>query len=288
VTPPGYVRSETARGTWLVRNDVAGAVPALGLAALLSGAPGKAATPGRGRSDVVHLDFAGVMGVGKRARHGGLLGPILGGLYWGTGRGRRPIELARRLRGAGVPTPDVLAAGWRRIAGPLNAIALVTEAVPGACNLQEALLGDPPVTRMRALLHAAADTVRALHEAGFVHADLNLANLVLEDSAAGLLAHVVDLDRGRFVSPLTDRDRARNLSRLLRSHEKWVAGRSPLRARDAIAFVARYARGDRVMARDLLGRLRRYRSRLWWRRLFWNRRPWGGGARRLARPAQQR
>lgn len=288
MTPPGYVRSETVGGTWLIRNDVARAVPAQALAALLSGTPGRAETPGRGRSGVVQLDFAGHMGLGKRARHGGLLGPVLGGLYWGTGRGRQPIELARRLRGAGVPTPDVLAAGWRRVAGPFNAIALVTEAVPGACNLQEALLGDPPVIRMRALLRAAADTVRALHDAGFVHADLNLANLVLEDSAAGPLAHVVDLDRGRFASPLTERDRARNLSRLWRSHEKWVAARSPLRARDAILFVARYARGDRAMARDLLGRLRRYRSRLWWRRLFWNRSPWSGGARRLERPAQQR
>lgn len=288
MTPPGYVRRETPDGTWIVRSDVAGSVPAQALAALLSGPPGRAVTPGRGRSGVVRLDFAGVAGVGKRARHGGLLGPLLGGLYWGTGRGQRPIELARRLRAAGAPTPDVLAAGWRRVAGPWYAIALVTEAVPEARNLQEALLEGPPTARMRALIRAAADAVRTLHDAGFVHADLNLANLVLEDSAAGLRAQVVDLDRGRFASPLTDRDRARNLSRLLRSHEKWVAGRSPLRAREAIAFVSRYARGDRAMTRELIGRLSRFRSRLWWRRLFWSRRLSRFGARRLARPAQQR
>lgn len=288
MTPTGYVRRETPDGTWIVRSDVADALPAPDLAALLSGAPAKAGTPGSGRSGVVRLDFAGVTGVGKRARHGGLLGPVLGGLYWGRGRGQTPIELARRLREAGAPTPDVLAAGWRRVAGPWYAIALVTEAVPGARNLQEALLEGPPAVRMRALIRAAADAVRALHDAGFVHADLNLANLVVEDSAAGLRAHVVDLDRGRFASPLTDRDRARNLSRLLRSHEKWVAGRCPLRTREAIAFLARYGRGDRGMTRDLFGRLRRYRSRLWWRRLFWSRRLSSGGAGRLARPAQQR
>jgi len=288
VTPPGYVTSETAAGTWIVRSDVAGALPVEALDALLRGGLKPAAAPGRGRGDIVRLDFAGRYGIGKRARHGGLLGRLLGGSYWGTGRALRPIALARRLRRAGVPTPDVLAAGWRRVAGPLHAHALVTEAVPGAVNLQEALLDARPGAKLQALCRASAEAVRAMHDAGFVHADLNLSNLVLEDVAGSLRAHVVDLDRGRFVSVLSDGDRLRNLSRLLRSHEKWVAGTAPLRPRDVVAFLERYCRGDRALIRDLLGRLARHRSRLWLRRMAWRRRRSNADPRSLARPAQQR
>lgn len=288
MTPPGYVTAETSGGTWIVRSDVAGALPVEALAALLRGAAGRSAVPGRGRGDVVRLDFAGRSGIGKRARHGGLLGRLLGGFYWGTGRALRPIDLALRLRRAGVPTPDVLAAGWRRVAGPLHAHALVTEAIPDAVNLQDALLGARPAARLQALCRASADAVRSMHDARFVHADLNLSNLVLEDAAGSPRAHVVDLDRGRFVSRLSDGDRLRNLSRLLRSHEKWVAGTAPLRPRDMLAFLERYCRGDRARVRALVARLVRRRSRLWLRRVAWGRRRAKADSRSLARPAQQR
>jgi tRNA A-37 threonylcarbamoyl transferase component Bud32 len=277
-----------AGGTWSIRRDVAAALPAEDLAALLRGGVRRAERPGAGRGGVVLLDFGGRPGVGKRLIHGGMAGRILGGIYWGTRRAERLIDLARRLHLAGVPTPEVLAAGWRRVAGPLHVIALVTEAVPGAVNAQEALLGACPAAGPRAVCRASADAVRAMHDAGFVHADLNLSNLVLEEAPGGLRAHVVDLDRGRFVSRLTRQARLRNLSRLLRSHEKWVAERSPLHRRDGIAFLERYCRGDRAMARDLLDRLGRFRSRLWLRRLAWGRRGFGRDSRGLARPPQQR
>jgi tRNA A-37 threonylcarbamoyl transferase component Bud32 len=287
VTPAGYKARLLAGGTWIVRSDLAGVLPEEALADLLGGAARRAAGPGRGRGAVAPVEFAGLSGVGKRSRHGGLLGSLLGGIYWGTARITRPIDLARRLRGAAVRTPEVLAAGWRRVAGPLHAHALVTEAIPGAVNLHEVLLGAPPATTLRAVGRAAADTVRAMHDANFKHADLSLANLVLEDSGGEVLAHVVDLDRGRFVHRLSAEDRAANLARLLRSHEKWVAAAAPLRTRDALWFLWVYCRGDDRLLRDLLGRIRRRGSWMWLRRIAWGRRH-DSGASRLARPAQQR
>src|SRR5262249_56606012 len=117
----------------------------------------------------------------RRARHGGLLSPVLRGLFWGRGRGLRAVLAAERLRSAGVATPAVLAAGWRRVFGPLQAHALVTEVIPGGRDLLSVLRDRPPAAARRSVLRAAGAEIARMHGAGFHHADLNLGNLVVEE-----------------------------------------------------------------------------------------------------------
>jgi tRNA A-37 threonylcarbamoyl transferase component Bud32 len=219
---------------------------------------------------VVRLRTGVFDAVGKRSRHGGILAPLLGGLYLGTRRAIWPLEAAVRLRAAGVPTPAVLAVGWRRVVGPFYAHALVTESVPAAMNLQGALAARPAIGRRRALLRAAGRTVRAMHAAGFLHADLNLANLVVEETGGGLIVHVVDLDRGRFVTQPAEM-RPANLRRMVRSWEKWLGDSVPPGPRDAAAFLQAYCGGDRAAKRRCLRDLTRYRSGLGARRWAWRR-----------------
>lgn len=267
--PPGFEEIRSPAGSWVARLGCAGAIASGQADFLLLGTPGRAAAPGAGRGAVAGFDLGGCAAVGKRALHGGLLGGLLRDAYLGRRRGLSQIDVAIRLERAGVPTPPILAVGSRRRLGFLYAQAIVSRAIPGALNLYEAARQGASHRRRRRILETSADLLRAMHDAGFFHADLNLMNLVLEGGPEGDRAYVVDLEKGRFLRPLGTEDRFRNLARLLRSCEKWL-GRGPrLTPREELVFLRRYCRSDRPLLRLLLGRLRRYRAALGLRRLFW-------------------
>jgi len=254
---------------WTVRPGDAGDLERSGAPLLLEGGGRRATVMGGGRGVMTRLTIGGREAIGKRALHGGLLGFLLGGVYLGHGRVEAVARAAQQLRSAGVPTPDVIAAGWRPLAGPFCAMALVTQLVPGAKNLQEALLGSlPPPARRRLLLRAAGETVRAMHDAGFRHADLNLANLIVEAGSAKTSVQVIDLDGGWFATGVGDRAATGNLCRLLRSWEKVIGPSVKGGLRELAAFLRGYS-ADRAERRQLARILIRYRSRLWARRLAW-------------------
>jgi len=190
-------------------------------------------------------------------------------LYLGEGRVLHQVQAAARLREAGVPTPDVLAVGSRRAACLFRAQAVVTRELAGAQNILELAPMCASRSRRRDILVMCADLVRAMHQAGFLHADLNVTNLVLERGLDCEVLHVLDLDRGRFVDVLSTTDRYRNLARLVRSYEKWIADRVRLTQREEILFLLRYCGDDRRRLRELVRRLARYRARLAFRRLSW-------------------
>lgn len=271
-----YVSVSLDRATWMTRSDCSAALAKSGAGRLLEGRAIRAGMPGEGRAGTVALRIGDLAAIGKRARHGGAA-RFLGGLYLGCRRVVRTLLSSTRLREAGVPTPSVLAAGWRRVLGPLHAHALITETVPGGVNLQTALGSRMSAADRRALLGASARAVRAMHDVGFLHADLNLANLVLERRPDGFRAHIVDLDRGRFESALTVAQRRSNIERLLRSWEKWRPGGIPPGPRDVLAFLRIYCDGDRSAMRCYVEGLRRARARSGLRRLAWRLGGYPGG-----------
>jgi len=230
--------------------------------------------------------LAGRSAVGKRALHGGLLGPLFGRLYFGKRRALDQLRAAVRLERAGVSTPAVLAVGSARAFGPLCTQAIVTRKLEGAQNLYELAGGAPPRRRRRDLLLLCADLLRRLHDAGFLHADLNVSNLVLESDSAGEILHVVDLDRGRFRRIVSPEERLGNLARLLRSYEKWVAWRLRLSRREEIYFLRCYGGRNHELVRFLAKRLDRYRSRLGLRRLRWRLTAAPGSKNRFAGPLE--
>ncbi|HEU4400865.1 MAG TPA: lipopolysaccharide kinase InaA family protein [Candidatus Polarisedimenticolia bacterium] len=236
---------------------------------LLAGAGPRDKRPGSGRGTLARFRLAGRGVVGKRALHGGLLGRFLGGLYLGRKRGLRQLQLAHRLDRAGLPTPEILAFGWRRSLGVLHAQAIIAREIPRAQNLYEAARENAPWRRRRVILESSGSLVRRMHDAGFVHGDLNVTNLVVGEGPEGDRLHIVDLDRGRFVRRVGSRQRFRNLARLLRSYEKWIAGRWRLTPREEMIFLRGYCGPDRSLLRDLGHRLQSYRRRLGLRRIAW-------------------
>ncbi len=246
--PPGFETWSFAGGSSAARRDVAGAVrEAVAASGTLyrwaAAQPGRREFTGRGAAFGVTLGGQGA--VVRHARHGGLLAPLLGDLFWGAPRFYREAALSRTLAGAKVRTPAVLAGVCYRL-GPCHRADVVTAAVEGV-DLVELFFGPAPPTgaAREAVLGALGALVRRLHDAGFVHPDLQLRNLLVRGADGPRPeAWLLDVDTCRPIRADGDADRARNLDRLYRSWAKWNRLRGErLTPRDRAVFSAAYLEG---------------------------------------------
>ncbi len=236
---PGFVPAGRADTRALLRAEEAERLVASGILV-----PERLATRVRGRfqgrGTTALLDLGGIPAVLRRYRHGGLLRLFSRDLYLDR-RGVAEAAALEELRARGAPCPVPLAvleedAGF----GGLIRQSLATLAIPGARAAPEALAG-LPVRERRRRLARLAEAVRALHDAGGDHADLNARNLVLDGSGRGW---VVDLDRAVVhPGPLPAHRRAANLRRLARSWRKLDPEGRVVSPRDALAFARAYAGG---------------------------------------------
>ena len=205
-----------------------------------------AAQPGRrvftGRLAAFGVTLGAIPVVVRHARHGGLLAPLLGDVFAGQPRFYREAALSSTLAQRRVRTPEVLAGVCYR-AGPLHRADVVTAAIEGA-DLVELFYGDaaPAGTARQAVLGAIGSLVRRLHDAGFVHPDLQLRNLLVRGGSGGAPeAWLLDVDTCRPIRPDGDADRSRNLDRFYRSWAKWNRLRGErLTDRDRALFSAAY------------------------------------------------
>jgi hypothetical protein len=247
--PPDFETWTFKGGTASARRDVAAAVrrALAGSGTLYRWA---AAQPGRrvfvGRGEAYGVTLGGAPAVVRHARHGGVLAPLLGDVFFGEPRFYREAALARRLVEGGVRTPDLLA-GVRYRAGPAHRADVVTAQEAGV-DLVEFFYGErPPGGEARAATLAAVGyLVRRLHDLGFVHPDLQLRNLLVTPGAGRRRdAWLLDVDTCRPMRADGHAERARNLERFYRSWAKWNGLRGVrLTDADRAAFSAAYLAGE--------------------------------------------
>lgn len=175
-----------------------------------------AATPGRreyvGRVPAYGIPVGAARVVVRHSRHGGALAPLTGDLFLPPTRAPHEWQVACRLVGAEVPTPEVVAYAIYR-AGPLLRRAdIVTREIAGASDLAVAQPTPEAHVAVEGLLAAMA-------RAGAVHPDLNAKNILLADREGALTAYVIDVDRVVFRSSPRGVDKA-NRERLRRSIAK--------------------------------------------------------------------
>jgi hypothetical protein len=195
-----------------------------------------------GRGEAYGVALGGVPAVVRHARRGGVVARLSEDWFFGPPRFLREILVARALAEAGVATPEVLA-GVAYAAGLGNRADVATARAEGR-DLAAVLFGDaPPTGPGRAtLLAAVGRLVRRLHDAGYVHPDLQLRNLLVTvGEPAGPAVMLLDVDTCRRFARTRDAKRRANLARFYRSWEKWNRRRGPrLTAEDRAAFEAGY------------------------------------------------
>jgi len=218
-----FERIEGPKTAAIVRTDFRGAFEANRLLLCAGGGrPGGTPVAAGGRGDARVLP-AGPLGevVVRPFRRGGWVQHVVRDRYLAGDRAFDEIVLTERLRRAGVPVPEALAAVQSRVGpGPAYGACLVTRKLAGFAPAAEALRGlrageaAGPMARIGA-------SIRRAHDAGGVHADLNAWNVLLAAGRPGLAPVLIDWDRGRWRPDGASRREARaNLRRLRRSLRK--------------------------------------------------------------------
>jgi len=259
--PAGFRWSQRAGWRIAVREDVADVLAGAVLEEPDSlAARARRRFRGRGRPALVDL-ADGSSAVLRRYLHGGFLRHLTRGLFLGAPRPVRELVATEHARAAGVRVPEVLAAFFRRRALLFHEGWILTREVRGARDLTDCLRAGEAAG---VLLRRVGREVRRMHDAGVLHADLHVKNvLVVEDGVV-----LIDFDRATVRDAVPEPDRVANLLRFDRSVEK--LGRSgvrvPGRARLRVFRGHRGARHTREQRAELLRRCRRGRS---WHRFWW-------------------
>lgn len=237
-----------------------------GVRRALEGSPGPrgrgatAVAPLPGRAERLHL---------RPVLHGGWLGPLLGDRLWGLSRPRAELGAGVALAAAGVPVARPALVVGRRRAGPWWSAAVGTLVVEGSRDGAAFLASRPDRRRVARAAEAAGRSLRRLHDAGGLHGDLHLGNLLVRERGARAEVWLADLDRTRVGAVPTARERMAQLMRLYRSLVKRELVER-LGAAGPARFLAGYTGGDRELRRALLAQLPRERLRLRLHALAWS------------------
>ncbi len=255
----------SANAEFVAALEGAGLGNAQGLDAALRA--GRVVAGGRGPQQLVALPRSPAALRLRQAQRGGLFGGFLASRFLSPRRGEREIEtwLALRERGAPIPMP-VVAISRRR--------GLLWESHFGSLDRAECLDGlawlafKPSRETLARGAAALGRALRRFHDAGAVHGDLNVRNVLFEHDTPGPRCLFVDLDHTRIPNRITPRARMNDLMRLVRSIEKQGFSRlldTRLRARALAAYCA----GDRPLRQALLESLPGENRRLLRHRIAW-------------------
>jgi len=165
----------------------------------------------------------GERGLIRAYYHGGTLRKITGQLFftWPP-RPFRELSITEELRRRGISTVEVYGACVETVWGPFYRGWLITRELAEAQDLwvacQSGMIRELGVS---VCLRAVAKSLRALHNEGVYHRDLNLRNILVRLEPEGVKGYIIDFDKAtlllsRLPPPLVKK----NLNRLLRSARK--------------------------------------------------------------------
>jgi len=267
--PDGFSSHEIEHGRAVLRDDLAEALLAAGVAD-----PDALTTGDQVRGRVSHpiVELGGEQGrvVVRRCARGGLLGKLMGRLFWGESRGLIELRVSSEARKRGAPVPEVVGGVVHHRAAGLCRLFVLTKEIPDAIDLRELIESSVTLSpsQRRDVLRSSAEAVAACHNAGLYHADLHVKNILIQSpQGAGPRAHVIDLDKATIHDSLTLRQRLSNLARLNRSVEKWPTTRESVSVRDKLGFFVTYRRQSQVIGKDAAAQCGRvsFHHRLSWR-----------------------
>jgi len=160
----------------------------------------------------------------RRLTHGGLLAPLTRDrfLRWGRPRPFNELWLSHRFREKGIATPRVVAAAIY-ISGPIYRGEMAREYIAEADDLAACLFADGglPEDRRREAMAAAGRLLHSLFEAGVVHRDLNLRNVLVRRTAGPVEAEILDIEKCDVQNALSEPQRRRMIERFRRSARRF-------------------------------------------------------------------
>jgi hypothetical protein len=272
--PQGFVVRPAGRGALYVAAPMEDAVRARGLdrwdawhRALASGST----SSGRGMTAVIDGP-SGARWRLKSMRRGGWPAALWRDRYPSARRLVATLAASVEALARGVPTARPVALFVEPGPGPLARGAMAFQEIDDAEDLGRRV-GRRAATRTE--LAGAIGAVRAMHDRGVAHRDLNLGNVLLQSPAGGpSRAFVIDLDLAAFApGPLPFGQRQAALRRLERSCAKLTGQPGPLGPGSEDLWYDLYAGEDAKLSRRLAAGRWAGRVSLAVHRLGWKRAP---------------
>lgn len=188
-----------------------------------SAQPQPRALRGRAPVYVAELPDGAETVVVRHAWHGGLLAPLTGDRFLRPTRAPIELSMSERLRRANIPSTIVLGYARYDLWQGFCRVDVISRFIPNAFDLGMIVAGLVPEISRDEALGATHKLLIRLADAGVVHPDLNVKNVLLVRSKnAELTAMVIDVDvvrwhergaRGEVMQA--------NVNRLARSIRKW-------------------------------------------------------------------
>ena len=277
--PPGFALIRDSHTTVVVREDYKSELLLQGidnpekLRALCRDS--SARYSGRGATPAVPIEGrTGERMIIKTYRRGGLLRFLVRDLYWGDSRPIKELCVGAAALQAGIPTAVVLAAVAFHVAGPFCRGYLITRELSGCKDLPAFLntarggSAEEKFRQRRTLLARAARAIRAMHDRGFYHGDLNLKNILI-DAEHQNTVYIIDWDKSRAQENISLAQRSSNMVRCCRSMIKLSRQGLALTERDQLFFLASYWGEDKNIKKRLRRDFARMRLFLRLRKLRW-------------------
>ena len=165
------------------------------------------------------------------------------------------------LRDLGIPIPRIVAYGQQYKSGIYQIGALVTAEVTGTADLESHVRANPQLVHdkkwLYAVLEQVADYTRRMHEAGFIHKDLNWRNILVTTSGEPKI-YFIDCPSGRHtLPPFFSRGRIRDLAHLDK------VGRQLLSRTDLLKFYKFYQGREKLNRadREFIAKIRNFHNK---------------------------
>lgn len=257
---PGFVEREHAGFVLVARAELVDALEAAGALAIadVNAWRGEVVARFAGRGVPLALRVSNRTLVVKELRHGGLLAPITRGWFLASARLRDTLALTVHLAACGIGVAEILFLREQRVLGPLRRLVMGTALVPGSKDLLARLRAG----RAREWMRPLGQLIAGMHDAGVLHADLNLKNVLVADRL-----YLIDLEASACHAGVPAGLRVKNLERLLRSAAKHALLPRSLTRTDVVRFLKGYDAGS---WKNWFRRVHRaHRRGQPWHRLFW-------------------
>lgn len=217
---PDFPHFGLGRRVLYVRRDLAPFATAIFAALAQLNHASQSGAGNRGSGFPLKLDGGPAL-FARWGRRGGLIRFITPDIYFGAGaRQLRELTIANEARLRGIPIAEPLGAVIEAVAPGFYRGAFITRALSGMTLWEFLRADDDPVVRAH-VVELARRAIDTMHDAGLLHADLNLHNLFVSNAGERMTAVILDLDKAQLFNGAVPPARRRmNFARLARSARK--------------------------------------------------------------------
>jgi hypothetical protein len=274
--PPGYTVINDNASTVAVKKEYEGALMRIGISQPehLFKKYFSAHGISKGRGPVLSVPIEEMPGTRIMIRkylRGGLVRFVNNNTFIGNQRPFDELYIGTEAYARNIPTAETLAAVSIKKAGPFYNGYLITKELTSCSDLPQYLKELSKCSNIdfsekkEQVLIKTAETIRSMHDKGFLHADLNMKNILISRATPENI-FIIDWDKSVLKNNLTELERSSNIIRFCRSMEKLKQQGIPVTENDQELFLNSYWRNPEKASVDL-EKLKQTVKR---RRLIWN------------------